>query len=552
MGILLTSCFDMDLSPLSEGSSENWYSTETELTMSARFLFASKFWGLDSDSFTDDWTSRTDLNGITNGTLNGESSSAATLWSNSYEAIARANLLMENLDKAGSLGVSDKFIAQLKGEALFVRAAQYERLVSHFGDVVYTDATINNIDEAFQMGRSPKATVLERAYKDFDDAAQLLDPDFSGETRATRGMAYAYKTRCALYNGDYAIAAEAAKKCIDMGVYELHADYEELFLGSTKTSKEFIFTIPRSVELGFTYGTRGYVSRNPGGFGQHTPSWDLFSAYLCTDGKPIDESDIYNPQEPFKNRDPRCTAAIVEFGTEFLGYEYDPSPYATRVMNYTTGLMVNNQDSRAVGQYASYNGLLWKKGVDISWIQNSYTTDKNDIGMRYGDVLLMYAEAKIEANSIDQSVLDAINQVRARAYKVDMAQTDTYPAVTTTNRDELRKAVRIERRMELAYEGLRYMDIIRWRLADKALNTVIYGMLDPAELKEKVYDKGLWFFPGVPEIDDDGIPDFSKMYEAGLIKLLVQRKFDASKQYLWPIPSKEILINDNLTQNPGY
>lgn len=113
--------------------------------------------------------------------------------------------------------------------------------------------------------------------------------------------------------------------------------------------------------------------------------------------------------------------------------------------------------------------------------------------MRYADVLLMYAEAKIEMNSIDQSVLDAINEVRARAYGVKLSETNAYPAVSTTNQAELRRTVRIERRMELAYEGIRYMDIIRWRLAEKVLNTGIYGMLDPAELKNKVVDAGLWF-----------------------------------------------------------
>ena len=65
--------------------------------------------------------------------------------------------------------------------------------------------------------------------------------------------------------------------------------------------------------------------------------------------------------------------------------------------------------------------------------------------------------------------------------------------------------------MELANEGRRYMDLIRWRLAEKALNRDIYGMLDVEELKAKVVDQGLWFFPGVPEIDEEGIADFSAM-----------------------------------------
>lgn len=551
-GVLLASCYDLDLNPLSEGSNDTWYSTENELTMSVRFMYAEKYWNLETDAFTDDWTSRADLSGITDGTLNGQSGTVADLWQLSYEAIARANNLLESLEKGKAAGVGEQFLKQIEAESRFIRAAQYGRLVYHFGDVVSTYNSITDLDEAFKMGRTSKDSIMKHVYEDFDAAAENLPLTVTGERRATKGMAYAYKARTALYNGDFAIAADAAKKCMDLGVYKLHPDYANLFSDDTKESDEFIFMYPRSVELDFIFGTRGYLSRNCGGFAQECPSWDLFCAYLCNDGKPIDESKAYNPQEPFKNRDPRCTASIVEFGTKFLGYDYDPNPYTTEVMNYATGAMVPNQDTKSVGQYASYNGLLWKKGVDDSWVENSFKTDKNDIFMRYADVLLMYAEAKIELNEIDQSVLDAINQVRARAYKADPSQTSAYPAVTTTDRDELRKTVRLERRMEFANEGLRYMDIIRWKLAEKVLNTNIYGLLDADDLKAKVVDKGLWFFPGTPAIDEDGVPDFSEMYGKGLIKLLVQRKFDASRQYLWPIPTKEILINGNLKQNPGY
>jgi hypothetical protein len=148
--------------------------------------------------------------------------------------------------------------------------------------------------------------------------------------------------------------------------------------------------------------------------------------------------------------------------------------------------------------------------------------------------------------------LDAINDVRARAYGVDRNAVTEYPPVTTTNTQELMRIIMTERRMEFAYEGVRYMDIIRWRLAEKVLNRPTYGMLDPDALREKVVNPGLWFFPEVPPIDEDGIADFSGMYGKGLIKLITQRQFDKNRQYLWPIPSKDILINDNLKQNPGY
>ena len=160
--------------------------------------------------------------------------------------------------------------------------------------------------------------------------------------------------------------------------------------------------------------------------------------------------------------------------------------------------------------------------------------------MRYADVLLMYAEAKTELNEIDQTMLDAsINKVRARAYKVTVTDKTKYPAVVVADKATVRKAVRIERRMEFALEGRRYEDLIRWKLAKKMLSKNIYGMLDPADLRTKVVKPGLWFFPQTPAIDDDGDADFETMYNAGLVKLVAVRNFP-DRQYLWPIPTKEI------------
>ena len=95
------------------------------------------------------------------------------------------------------------------------------------------------------------------------------------------------------------------------------------------------------------------------------------------------------------------------------------------------------------------------------------------------------------------------------------------------------------------------MDLLRWKLAEKALNQPNYGLLDNAGLK-KLCDDGNWFFAYVPEIDEDGIADFSRLYEDGLCKIISKRNFDASKNYLWPIPSQEVLTNPFLGQNDNY
>ena len=140
--------------------------------------------------------------------------------------------------------------------------------------------------------------------------------------------------------------------------------------------------------------------------------------------------------------------------------------------------------------------------------------------------------------------------MRARAYKVDYI-TGTYPKITETDQTKLRRILRIERRMELAFEGQRYNDILRWRIAEKVMNYPNYGL--PASLADcKTYVRNnYWFFPGTPTIDEDGCPVFSTMPNLSQCRVLSQRVFVKEKNYLWPIPSSEIRINPSLTQNPG-
>lgn len=549
---LMTACAKLDLNPLSDGSSETWNSTAEEIEMSLNGLYKDAFWPQDNDDWTDDFLYRDVTTPITGATINGETDFIRTWWVNSYKAASRANAVIHSVDRAADV-LSPGQIARYSAEARFVRACQYSRLLSHYGNIVYTDSALD-IEQALQLKQMDKALVLEKIYTDFDSAANNLPATYTANElkRATSGAALAMKARIALQMGDWATAATAAKACMDQKVYSLHDNFSNLFLSKTKNSKEMVFGLPRSVALKVTLGDlQNYVPRNPGGWGAKNPSWDLFCSFLCTDGLPIDESDRFDPHQPFLNRDPRCAATIVPFGTSFLGYTYEPHPDSLKVWKDADMKYVENKDTRSVAIFASYNGLIWKKGVDNDWLLNSWSAEPDKILIRYADVLLMYAEAKIEQNQIDQTVLDAMNLVRARAYGVAATATNLYPAITTTDQTELRRIVRTERRMEFAKEGVRYMDIIRWRLAEKVLNKVNYGMLDPDDLRTKVVQPGLWFFPQTPAIDEDGIADFKAMYDAGLIKTVAVRKFDATRQYLWPIPSPEVLTS-GLTQNDNY
>lgn len=551
---LFTACHDLDLNPLSYGSTENWYSSETEIEMAVNELYRDTFWPLDewgNTDWSDDNIYRESLTPFQNATLNGQTSTVTSLWSNQYKVVSRANGVILKANRAIEAGASESKVNAWVAEARFHRACAYAKLSSKFGDVPLVEDDID-IDAGFTMGRTDLATVKQFIYDEFDAATEVLPISYSGVQRATQGAALAMKARYALYMGDYDVVASATKKVIALDKYSLHKSYQDLFLQGTKNSVESVFSIPRSIEFGVTIDAQYPLPRNHGGYGAPNPTWDLFAAYTCTDGLPIDESPLFDSHDPFKNRDPRLSMTIVPFGENFMGVEYNPHPEALEVMNYKSNKMITNNDTRAVAQYASFNGLVWKKGMDETCMENAFKIAPDKIIIRYADVLLMYAEAKIELGQIDDSVLDAINQVRARAYGVDVTNTGRYPAVTLKDQQKLRTIVRMERRVEFAKEGLRYMDLMRWKLMDVVMNKKVYIMLYPSSLLiEKVVNEGDWFWPFAPEIDEYGLADFSRMEAAGKIVAAAQKKWD-KRQNLWPIPTTEVLINSNMKQNSGY
>jgi hypothetical protein len=149
-----------------------------------------------------------------------------------------------------------------------------------------------------------------------------------------------------------------------------------------------------------------------------------------------------------------------------------------------------------------------------------FTTD--NILIRYAEVLLIYAEAKIESGQIDKSVLDAINDVRSRAYGTTADDIAHYPEITTTDQGSLRKIVRNERRVELAFEGLRWYDLKRWKIAAGPGGTMNGPVL------------GAFLSPG-------------NYFNAGSRSL-------TDKDYLRPIPQTQIDLEGAsvLEQNPSY
>ena len=185
---------------------------------------------------------------------------------------------------------------------------------------------------------------------------------------------------------------------------------------------------------------------------------------------------------------------------------------------------------------------------------------------------MTYVEAKNELGTCSQEDLDkSINLVRARAYQGSGID---YPRVEATSQAALRKIIRMERRSEFAFEGIRYRDLLRWRIAEKSHNKSMYyldrswsgsadlngltGAESNVELSDgfkqmlKNWDEGNFPIGGIPTIDEDGLPILAPMEAAGYITTFYKMSFDPAKNYLWPIPANDILVNSLSGQHDGY
>lgn len=596
----MTACADLNLNPLSEGASENWYHDETEIEMSLNDLWRPDFFPIDGIEWDDDLLHRDGSNEITLGTVTSQWGTVSTRWTSLYKSIARATKVIQALDNGTASGVSEEKVNQYKGEAYFMLGFAYCELATYWGDCVLNKGM--TLDEAYVAVRSPKNEVLAYAYECLDKATEYLPTSYTTQQRPTKGAALGFKARFALFHSDWNTAAEAAEECMNLGVYKLHDNYIDLF--KADSSPELMFYFKGDLNLKKGYGLFGnvynYVIRKIGGASNRSPSLELFCSYTCTDGLPIDKSSLYNPKDPFANRDPRLAMTIQPFKTKYaadyneyeqskidgtfpekypdyimLGYEYNPSPYANKVYEVCSGQMVLNNDAKASNQHSAYNGLIIRKFVKDSW--KDYRNYNNVADncypyLRYAEMLMTYIEAKNEMGQCTQEDLDkSINLVRERAYR---GSGITYPRVKVASQEALRKIIRMERRSEFTFEGLRYRDLLRWRIAEKSHNKSMYylsrawsgsanwngltGSESNLELSSdfkillKNWDNGNYPIGGIPAIDEDGLPDLSPMETAGYITTFYKMSFDKNKNYLWPIPANDILVNDNLIQNEGY
>lgn len=474
----------LDRNPLDQISSQTFWKTEDDVKMAlggcyrqlqSDFLSYRRVW-LDclSDNAFAEW-GYYNMASMQIGVTSAASGGAVNMaYYAPYRGIANCNYFLANID---NVPIDETKKTIYKGEVRFLRALMYFDLVDFFGDVILYRERPESA-EAAKVAKSPKSEVLAYIHEDLDAAiASLPDAEYAGH--AVKGSATAFKARVLLYENKWPEAASFALQTMQSGKFSISDDYLGLFLTATQGGNpEIIFS---TQYLSPTNPTAFVESMDVqiGWYGCINPYQDLVDEYECTDGKTISESALYNPATPFANRDPRLVLTMRRVAEETW-----PEP-----------------------QHPGQTGYVMRKYADFSHAPFSYANTNSDqdmVWIRYADVLLMYAEAKNEAEGPDASIYDALDQIRSRA-GVNMPPVDR---AKYNSKDLLREYIRHERRVELALEGLRYFDIKRWKIADTKLPT----------LKN----------PG-------GVP------------LAFEQK-----HYLFPFPQAELDNNPELVQNEGY
>lgn len=473
----------LDVAPRDQVSEKIFWRNEADAQKAATSVY--NFWGSVADDevhnvptralyLGETWTDNATTSGFWNGfwynTWSGNVSPQDNLingyWTGLYESIREANVFLTNISKPE---MNEAVRKRLTAEVKFIRAYQYHILLVTWGGVPIVDKPLT-VSE-LKIPRATAEQVTNFILADLDAAIPdlLSNPD---NGRIKKGAALALKARVLLYAKRWPEAATAAKTLMDMNTHQLFQTP-----AGDGYQKQFVSDNNSEVLASWKYDADVRQNEKPalltwwqwwGGGNLLSPTQALVETYDTYDAA-TDNLIPYNPADPYSKRDPR-------FG-------------------YTIATGTGSSTDYGVKKFLGGNAAT------------------ENIVIRYAEVLLTYAEAKIEAGQADQSVLDAINSVRARAYGVSMNNTSAYPEVTTTVQSELREIVRKERRVELAMEGLRWFDITRWHIAGTVMNGPVLGA--------------------------NGVVSKTRTF--------------TDRDYLRPVPQRQIDLSANtLTQNPGY
>lgn len=445
----------------------------------------------------------------------------------SYSMIRRCNTFLENIDK---VEFSDESVKNdMIGQVRTIRAYQYFDKNWWYGGVPIIE-NYETAEEA-QVARNTEEEVKQFIYDELDAAIPLLNETPKSRGYIAKGTALAIKMRSALYYGDYERAKEAAQAIMDLKQYELDPDYANIFTVAGQGSKEIIASVQYIENLKTLYTIGQMYPNADGGWSSIVPTQNLVDTYEMDNGLTKEEAgDYYDPAHPFANRDPRMAMTIIFPGQDWNGRIFNTLD--KQIVNAATGAEETNGDYPANADNASKTALSWNKYLGPkSQYADMWSTNACPIVFRYAEVLLTYAEAENELNGPSAKVYDLLNQIRNRVGMPDVDQSKY------GTQSSLRELIRRERSVELAGEGLRRADILRWKDANGKMvaETVLNGPLTRI----------------IGTVDHSGTDPYTRATITRTDELIENRSFAVHNRY-FPMAQSDMDANPNLKQNPGY
>ena len=377
-------------------------------------------------------------------------------WGGLYGAVRRTNEALNNLHNLGT-GLDKADQARLEGELRLMRAWMYFELVKRYKDVIIYDEDLSAITK--DKALSPEADAWKMIKDDLAFAEANLPEKAQAKGRLDKGVAYALASRALLYAKDWAGVIEAANKVEALG-YGLESNYAGVFAGNGKeTILRYNFSYSDNVTHSFDYyyspgGDYARVGQQGGGYA--TPTQEMVESYELAKGGFPDWTPWHGTtteEPPYAQLEPRFHASVLYNGASWKGRKIEP---------YVGGLDGWAEwRKEAQPQGRTTTGYYLRKGVDESHnLAERSQSVQPFVILRYGEVLLNKAEACYRNNDA-AGANAAVKAIRSR---VGLPYSDL-------SGDELWAAIRQERKVELAFEGLWYWDLRRWGDAQKAYPT---------------------------------------------------------------------------------
>lgn len=431
-------------------------------------------------------------------------------WGSLYGALRRTNEAIYNLHTLGT-NLSEADRIRLEAELRLVRGWLYFELVKRYKEIIIYDEDLTAIvkDKAV----SPEADGWKAVKDDLAFAEQNLPEKANARGRLDKGAAYALATRVLLYAKDYAGVIAAADAVKSLG-YSLESDYASVFAGGgTESILQYNFSYADNVMQSFDFyyspgGDFARVGQQGGAYA--TPTQEMVESYeLATGGFP-DWSPWHGTTTetpPYKLLEPRFQASILYNGATWKGRTIEP------YVGGLDGWAEWRKETQPLGRTTT--GYYLRKGVDENHDFAGRDASKGTqpaVILRYGEVLLNKAEACYRTND-PAGANAAVKEIRSR---VGLPYTDL-------SGDDLWAAIRQERRVELAFEGLWYWDLRRWEDSAKPYPTGLNGY--------QVH--GLRIAPGA----------VSGQFEYSYVSVDDKDRNFPQKMYRFPMPSSELNSN---------